>query len=380
MRLPNHSLQATATRLRCSAWSMRKGFQLPCGSRRLGRVAVPEFKRSTMKHDVDMSASHHGGVRPKGSFDHGFHGWHGWDRTGARTSWHPCDPCDPWSTSLHGTPQNMRSSNQPHEPTETSSCRGSIIKGASRVPSCLRGSAHRSAMRLFAIWAWCALALIGLPSCSERASHSSVNTDSLTLTPVVFGEEPFVVAYTIPFDIDVSSNLWSLGLLDNGKPAIAYEISRQTNGTYLVQWSTLFATHGLHELQVALHRPRKRTVLGPGRMENVTNLVSFDPYQTSFGSRIWIRGTSAIPAAQYRIEFYDASNTPLATIEGHTENGIIDEVWPCTTPDGGVRNDHRFRADFFITPSHSLAHGAPTGPLRYPLSFVRIGPDPERER
>jgi hypothetical protein len=34
--------------------------------------------------------------------------------------------------------------NQPPEPTETSTCRGSIIKGASRVPSCLRGSAHRS--------------------------------------------------------------------------------------------------------------------------------------------------------------------------------------------------------------------------------------------
>jgi hypothetical protein len=37
------------------------------------------------------------------------------------------------------------SPNQPHEPTETSSCRGSIRKGASRVASCLRGSAHRSA-------------------------------------------------------------------------------------------------------------------------------------------------------------------------------------------------------------------------------------------
>jgi hypothetical protein len=35
--------------------------------------------------------------------------------------------------------------NQALEPTETSSCRGSISKGASRVPSCLRGSAHRSA-------------------------------------------------------------------------------------------------------------------------------------------------------------------------------------------------------------------------------------------
>jgi hypothetical protein len=99
--------------------------------------------RSTMIHDVDMSASHHGGLRPKGFLDHGFRGWPGWDRTGARTPWHPCNPCDPWSSSLHGAPQIMRSSNQPHEPTETSSCRSSIFKGASRVSPCLRGSAHR---------------------------------------------------------------------------------------------------------------------------------------------------------------------------------------------------------------------------------------------
>jgi hypothetical protein len=37
--------------------------------------------------------------------------------------------------------------NHPHEPTETSSYRGSIVKGASRVSPCLRGSAHRSAQR-----------------------------------------------------------------------------------------------------------------------------------------------------------------------------------------------------------------------------------------
>jgi hypothetical protein len=134
-RLPNHPHEPTETS------SCRRS--IIKGASRISSCLRGSAHRSTMRHDVDMSASHHGGLRPKGSFDHGFHGWHGWDRTGARTSWHPCDPCDPWSTSLRGTPQNMRSSNQPHEPTETSSCRGSIRKCASRVTSCLRGSAHR---------------------------------------------------------------------------------------------------------------------------------------------------------------------------------------------------------------------------------------------
>jgi hypothetical protein len=39
------------------------------------------------------------------------------------------------------------SPNQALEPTETSSCRGSITQGASRVASCLRGSVQRSPMR-----------------------------------------------------------------------------------------------------------------------------------------------------------------------------------------------------------------------------------------
>jgi hypothetical protein len=41
--------------------------------------------------------------------------------------------------------QKESGSNQPLEPTETSSCRGSIFTGAFRVSPCLRGSVHRSA-------------------------------------------------------------------------------------------------------------------------------------------------------------------------------------------------------------------------------------------
>jgi hypothetical protein len=40
------------------------------------------------------------------------------------------------------------SPNQPLEPTETGSCRGSMFKGAFRVASCLRGSVQRYAKDL----------------------------------------------------------------------------------------------------------------------------------------------------------------------------------------------------------------------------------------
>jgi hypothetical protein len=45
---PNHSLQATATRLRRGAWVPRTRVRLSCGGRRLVRVAVPEFDRSAL--------------------------------------------------------------------------------------------------------------------------------------------------------------------------------------------------------------------------------------------------------------------------------------------------------------------------------------------
>ena len=221
-------------------------------------------------------------------------------------------------------------------------------------------------MQLCANSVWCALVLTGLSACSERVPNGPVDAQSLTLKPVLLGEGPFAFSYTIPFNIDVSSNRWGLTLRDNGKPAGFYEITRQTNGTYLVEWGALFATRGPHELQVALYRPHKRTVLGPSRLENVTNLVSFDPLQTSFRSQVRIRGSVAVPAAQYRIDFFDASNAPLATIVGHTENGMIDEVWPCTTSAGTVRNDRRFRAD--------LINPKPSTPSWFPNRSATLSP------
>jgi hypothetical protein len=62
--------------------------------------------------------------------------------------------CLLWASGARGTfrhtveawrPQSMRQPNQTLEPTETSSCRSSIFKCASRVSPCLRGSVQRSA-------------------------------------------------------------------------------------------------------------------------------------------------------------------------------------------------------------------------------------------
>jgi hypothetical protein len=158
---------------------------------------------------------------------------------------------------------------------------------------------------------------------------------------------------------------------------LGYEFTWQTNGGYLVEWDTVFASFGPHALQVTICGPVGRRITGPVRTETVTNLICFDPASTSFGTKIWVHGTLAVRSADYRVEFYDMTNTPLKTVTGHTEKGIIDTTWPCTMADGHVRNDQEFKAEVFISPTTPVegkdASKASSGPRRYLLAFWRRG-------
>ncbi|MCU0783343.1 MAG: hypothetical protein MUF81_04695, partial [Verrucomicrobia bacterium] len=80
----------------------------------------------------------------------------------------------------------------------------------------------------------------------------------LTLTPVITGEEPFILTYSIPLSGDVSTNRCMLALLDNGVAAGGYEFIQQSNNTYQVKWNTTFAPNALHFLQVELVMPGSR--------------------------------------------------------------------------------------------------------------------------
>jgi hypothetical protein len=189
----------------------------------------------------------------------------------------------------------------------------------------------------------------------------------LTLTPVIIGQEPYILAYSMPLTTDVSTNKCILTLLDNGVPALGYDFIQQTNGTYLVAWNNTFASFGFHALQVRLSMPgitvpRNDTseaqtinsVLGAPRLENVSNLVQFDPDTSLFISQAWIYGTLVIQSADYKIQIYDTNNILLTTITNHTDNGVIDEVWDLTTSTNqSPRDDQEFNALIYITPTTS---------------------------
>ena len=220
----------------------------------------------------------------------------------------------------------------------------------------------------------------GLTSQAERirCKNSPAPDNSMVLVPVITGEEPFLLSYSVPVHTDLSTNRCVLELIDNGIP-VNHEFIRQTNGTYLVFWNTIFASYGSHILQVCLEKPTNRSkVYGPKRTEIVTNLIRFDPAATSFGSRACIDGTLHVPSADYRIDIYDTTNNFLRTIAGHTDEGIIHEIWNLTTTNGQVRNDQEFMAKVYIRPSvasnsNLVGSNAASFSVPYPLSLFREG-------
>ena len=234
-----------------------------------------------------------------------------------------------------------------------------------------------------AITSLCSVVLLtSLCACSRPSQTgrlgglNSPDTNSLALTPVTSAEDS-VLLYTVPLGVDVRTNSPNIFLLDNGKFSTPVEFTWQTNGGYLVEWDTIFASFGPHALQVTVCGPAGKRITGPVQTKTITNLVCFDLASTSFGTKIWIHGTLAVRSADYRVEFFDVKNMPLDTITGHTEKGIIDATWPCTTTDGHYRGDQEFKAEVFITPATPVegkdASKANRSPARYNLNFSRSG-------
>ena len=220
----------------------------------------------------------------------------------------------------------------------------------------------------------------------------------LKLTPVITGDEPFILTYSVSLATDVISSNCVLTLLDNGTPA-GHEFYQVSNNIYQVAWNTTFASYGFHMLQVELGMPGSclplndngmepvqpvLSVAGPTRIENVNNLIQFDPTSTSFGSQAWIYGVLQVASADYQINIYDATNNLVKTITGHTDSGTLDKVWDLTDTNNQVRADQEFHAQVYVTPtgidsgaligSGALIRPLDTSPLfPYPIDLFRSG-------
>jgi len=210
---------------------------------------------------------------------------------------------------------------------------------------------------------------------------------SLALTRVIKGNEPFMLTYTMPLKVDAASMTRMGGyypddesarrrllvLLDNGKEADAYEIDRQTNDNYQVKWNTTFASYGDHVLQIRLYfsQVRPRSVDGPKRNETVTNIIQWEYDGSGFGRRTNFRGFLHVPSADYSIQIFDTNNFLMKRIDGHTDNGMIDEFWDSHPTNKYAWTDEDLQAEVYITPTITDTNGqvrsnAPTIRVPYP--------------
>jgi hypothetical protein len=218
----------------------------------------------------------------------------------------------------------------------------------------------------------------GLTGRAERilGTNPLIPDNPLTLTPVITGQEPYILTYSMPLSIDMGSNHCVLKLLDNGQLARGYSFY-QTNGAYRVQWDSTMATYGPHVLQVKLSMPgvtlpsndtsdtqTVNLVLGTPAFEISSNLMQLDPDTSLFDSQAWIYGILAVQSADYKIEIYDTNNVLLTTITNHTDSGVLDEVWNLVTGSGETRNDPEFNGLIYITPTALTESSAKTAAIQ----------------
>jgi hypothetical protein len=199
-------------------------------------------------------------------------------------------------------------------------------------------------------------------------------TNSLALTQIITGEEPYVFTFTIPLNFEVmtfedsrdSSNHCWLGLSDNGRYSEGI-IYRRTNNGYLIRFDSSFAPTGeVHVLKIALVTGFYR-IFGPPLTVAYTNLFQLD--QNLFGGGgVWLRCHLGVERAGYKINIYDTNRDILNAITGQTTNGTIDEVWDFKTSDGVVRNDDEFYTDFYIWRLHSGANENTNGNVLIPTN------------
>jgi hypothetical protein len=240
----------------------------------------------------------------------------------------------------------------------------------------------------------------GLTGRAERilGTNPLVQDNPLTLTPIITGQEPYILTYSMPLSMDLSLNQYTLKLLDNGQTAKGYCFIFQTNNTYIVQWNSLFSANGSHMLQVKLAMqeaaiPSNDTgdtqavneVFGTTSFLTSSNLAQFDPDTSLFGSQAWISGTLTVQSADYKIEIYDTNSILLTIITNHTDSGVIDEVWNLIPDiDSSPRDDSEFNALIYITPSNQSASSSASAavhangvndpqqfPIRFPYHLLR---------
>jgi hypothetical protein len=206
-------------------------------------------------------------------------------------------------------------------------------------------------------------------------------TNALALTQIITGEEPYVLTFSIPLNLEIrtwengfksTNNCWVDLSLDGMR---SEPFCCRTNNGYRIHFQTPFSYPGQkHVLKMVFSTGGSR-IYGPPLTIVYTNLFQFD--MNLFRDRgVPLRCNLGVQRVAYKINIYDTNRSLLNVIEGQTTNGLIDEVWDFKASNGTIRTDEEFYADYYIRHLTGGTNGnaeddlfIPTNPC--PMNYLR---------
>ena len=204
-------------------------------------------------------------------------------------------------------------------------------------------------------------------------------TNALALSQIITGEEPYVLTFLIPLNLEVktyengykSSNDCWFGVSDNGRFTDGV-FSTRSNGNYRIRFQTSFSPRGEnHVYKLALVTPFHK-LFGPPITVSYTNLFKLDAENLFGDGGVRFRFNLGVDWVSYKINIYDTNRNLLNLIMGQTTNGTIDELWKFNAMNGETRTDDEFYAEFYISHLRTGTNGdaidgifIPTNPCPY---------------
>jgi hypothetical protein len=126
------------------------------------------------------------------------------------------------------------------------------------------------------------------------------------------------------------------------------EVNIPDVGFPVARWNTAFLGNGTYSLHAECSFLGTEDVLvGVTNSVTVTNWVSFNEFQGSFGEQMWVYAEVAITNAVFEIAMY-ADEDYIGSFYGGTTNGLISFVWPLTGANNEVFTNETFQGEFYI--------------------------------
>lgn len=206
---------------------------------------------------------------------------------------------------------------------------------------------------------------------------SPINPIALTQ---VSGNNQNVISFEVPINYAAVQNAGVIGLNVDGHNIAVGKVSQAPNGNTRFTWNSSYDTPGQHYLQVEIMSSAAAAEGGELMVADASNEAEIfaadtPPSQPNMGAIVpfysanmiqlfrnnsmfndngaSLNALAAEPNATYTIDVYDSSTmTPLAHAAGSATDGIINESWAGTNPDGSQFTGNTVQVVYDVPPAN----------------------------